>query len=119
LVRRLRVNLMATSIYLYCPSGEDGAIRADLEIDIENFFGRAAENVGGGGGTAGFNIDFELAPSEDVESWVARLRDFLPKVDARPGTYFEVFPDGWQPGQSWRRVDLRGGDRWLTERETR
>ena len=53
---------MATCLYIYCPSGEDGAIRCDLEIDIENFFGQAARNVGGGGGEAGFNLDFEFVP---------------------------------------------------------
>jgi hypothetical protein len=110
---------MATNIFIYCPSGEEGAIRADLEIDVENFFGRAAENGGGGGGVAGFNIDLELAAGEDVDSWVARLRDFLPTVDARPGTYFEVFLDGYKEGMAWRRVDLKGGDRWLTNREPR
>jgi hypothetical protein len=35
------------------------------------------------------------------------------------GTFFEVFPVGWKPGQPWRQADLRGGDRWLTEREPR
>ena len=108
---------MATDIYIYCPSGEEGAIRGDLEDDVEEFFGDAARFSGAGSGVMGFNLDFELAAGEDVESWVVRLRDFLIQANARPSTFFEVFPDGWEPGQAWRRVDLKGGDRWLTERD--
>lgn len=90
---------MPTDVYIYCPSGEEGAIRGDLEYDLEDFFGAAAR-FSGGGGVPGFNLDFELADGEDVEAWVVRLRDFLIQANARPSTFFEVFPDGWEPGQA-------------------
>ena len=108
---------MPTDIYIYCLSGEEGAIRGDLEYDVEEFFGAAARFSGARGGVPGFNLDFELADGEDVEAWVVRLRNFLKQENARPSTFFEVFPDGWKPAQAWRRVDLNGDDRWLTARE--
>lgn len=106
---------MATSIYIYCPSGEEGATRGTLEYDLEEFFGSAAECVGGGSGTKGFNIDFELADNEDVEAWVHRLRQFLQQARVRPSTYFVVYPDDWEPEMPRRRVEVFGEDRWLTE----
>src|SRR5262245_28893058 len=89
---------MGANIYIYCPSGEEGAIRGELEDDVEAFFGDAAEFVGALGGVPGFNLDFELADGEDVEAWVVRLRDFLKEANARPSTFFDVFPEGWEPG---------------------
>lgn len=111
---------MPTDIYIYCPphvEGVAGACRSDLEDAVEGFFGDAAELSGAGSGNLGFNLDFELADGEDVESWVVHLREFLKQADARPGTVFEVFPDGWEPGMAWRRVEVYGTDRWLTERD--
>jgi hypothetical protein len=110
---------MVTDIYIYCPSGEAGACRGDLEYEVEEFFGSAARFSGAGSGERGFNLDFELADGEDVESWVVRLREFLQRADARPGTFFEVFPEDWEPGMAWRRVEVYGTERWLTEREPR
>jgi hypothetical protein len=43
---------MVTSIYIYCPAGEEGTRRGDLENDVEDFFGSAAECVGGGSGVS-------------------------------------------------------------------
>jgi hypothetical protein len=94
------------------------AIRGDLEIEVEDFFGSAAKYIGGGGGEAGYNIDYELAKGEDVETWVARLRDLLRSAGAGSGTFFEVYPDGWEPGMAWRRVEVFGSDRWITQRES-
>jgi hypothetical protein len=58
-----------------------------------------------------------LADGEDVESWVTRLRDLLRSVGVGRGTFFEVYPDGWKPGMAWRRVEVFGSDRWVTERD--
>jgi hypothetical protein len=33
-------------------------------------------------GNLGFNLDFELADGEDLESWVVRLREFLKQANA-------------------------------------
>jgi hypothetical protein len=108
---------MGACIYIYCPTGEQGAMRGDLEDEVEEFFGGAAECVGGGSGVQGFNLDFELADGQDVESWVIGLREFLQQANARPSTFFEVFPENWKPGMAWRRIDLIGAERWLTQRE--
>ena len=107
---------MPTDIYVYCPAGEEGPIRGDLEWELEEFFGTAAFMSGGGGGLMGFNLDFELADGEDVELWTDRLKSFLAGIGVRPSTFFTVFPDGWEPGMPWRRVEVFGQDRWLTER---
>lgn len=109
---------MATDIYVYCPACDEESFRGDLEYDLEEFFGTAAANIGAGGGVDGFNLDYALRAGEDVEAWVARLRQFLAASEvAGPSTFFEVFPDGYKEGIAWRRVDLKGGDRWLTERD--
>jgi hypothetical protein len=105
---------MPTSVYIFCPSGEEGASRGVLEDELEEFFGAAAELSGGGGGVKGFNIDFELADGEDVDEWVSRLRQFLVQLRVRRGTRIQVFPDGWEHGMSWRRVEVFGSDQWVT-----
>lgn len=109
---------MPTDIYIYSPpsvEGVEGACRSDLEDALEDFFDRAAESTGAGSGALGFNLDYALADGEDVEAWVARLRAFLRQANARPGTAFDVFPTGWEPGMPWRRVEVYGTDRWLTK----
>jgi hypothetical protein len=108
---------MGANIYIYCPSGQSGLARCDLEEELETFFGDAAEDVGAGSGKLGFNLDYELAGGEDHEAWADRLRVFLKQVGVRPGTVFDVFPDGWEPGMEWRRVKVFGEDRRLTSRE--
>ena len=102
---------MPTDIYIYCPPNGVGACRSDLEDAVEGFFGDAAELSGAGSG----NLDFELTDGEDVESWVVRLCEFLKQANARPGTFFEVFPEGWEPGMARRRVEVYGTDRWFAE----
>jgi hypothetical protein len=109
---------MGANIYVYCPAGEPGLSRSDLEDELEAFFGDAAEDVGAGSGVPGFNLDYELADGEDPEQWADRLREFLRQAGVRPGTVFEVFADGWQPGMEWRRVEVFGSDRRLTRRDT-
>ena len=109
---------MSTSIYIYFPAGQERATRIDLEDDLEeDFFGAAAEFTGSGSGNMGSNLDFELADGEDVEQWVLRLRNYLRQREARPGTVFEVFAEEWEPGMAWRRVEVFGSDRWVTERD--
>jgi hypothetical protein len=108
---------MGANIYVYCPSRKPGLSRCDLEEELETFFGNAAEDVGAGSGEAGFNLDYELAAGENVQQWADRLREFLKQIGVRPGTVFEVFVEGWKPGMAWRRVDVFGEDRWLTQRE--
>jgi hypothetical protein len=108
---------MGVSIHIYFPSGGGGAGRNDLEDDLEvDFFGNAAEQTGAGSGARGSNLDFELADGQNVEQWVTRLRDYLRQREVRPGTVFEVFPEDWEPGMMWLRVEVFGSERWLTER---
>lgn len=108
---------MGANIYVYCPSDVPGLARCDLEEELEVFFGEAAEDVGAGSGYAGFNLDYELAEGEDPDAWADRLKLFLQGIGVRPGTVFEVFVDGWQPGMEWRRVEVFGPDRRLTRRD--
>src|SRR5262245_18418428 len=109
---------MATVIFIYWPAGDEGgAIRGDLEYDVEEFFGEAAESTEGGGGVDGFHLDFVLCAGQDVDSWVTRLREFLKQAGAGPRTFFEVYAEDWKPGMAWRRVEVFGTDRWLTERK--
>ncbi len=104
--------------YVYSPSGQPGLDRSDLEEVLEDFFDGSAEDVGAGSGEAGFNLDYELLDGEDPRMWADRLRDVLRSIGVRPGTVFEVFADGWEPGQAWRRVEVFGEDRWLTDRQS-
>jgi hypothetical protein len=108
---------MGANIYVYCPSGEQGLCRSDLEEELEAFFGSAAEDVGAGAGAQGFNLDYELAEGEDPDKWADQLREFLKSIGVRPGTVFEVFADGWEPGMEWRQVEVFGEDRRLTKQD--
>ena len=107
---------MPANIYIYCPAGKSGLDRADLEEALEEFFGDAAEDSGAGSGKDGFNLDYELEEDEDPHAWADRLKPFLIRIGVRPGTAFDVFPDGWEPGQEWRRVEVFGEDRRRTDR---
>jgi hypothetical protein len=107
---------VAANIYVYCPSGVDGLSRCDLEEELEAFFGGAAEDCGAGTGQRGFNLDYEFAPGQDPHAWADRLKPFLAGLGVRPGSYFDVFPDGWEPGAEWRRVEVFGKDWWRTDR---
>ena len=99
---------MGAKIHIYCPNGGPGAARGDLEFDLEEFFGAAARIAGGGSGVQGYNIDLELAEDADWEQWVARLPAFLRQQEVRPGTWFNVFPPDWEPGDPRRRVEVYG-----------
>jgi hypothetical protein len=116
LALRRRVVLVAANIYIDCPAGGDGLARCDLEEVLEAFFGEAAEDCGAGSGAVGFNLDYELAEGEDPHAWAGRLKPFLAGVGVRPGTTFDVFPNGWEPGMGWRRVEVFGEDRRRTDR---
>jgi hypothetical protein len=107
---------VAANIFVYCPSGTDGLARCDLEGELEAFFGDAAEDCGAGTGIKAFNLDYELAEGEDPHAWADRLKPFLESIGARPGTWFDVFPDGWEPGMEWRRVEVYGEDGRRTDR---
>src|SRR3954449_7509091 len=102
---------MAANIYIYCPARDDGLSRCGLEEKLEAFFGGRAEDCGAGTGIEGFNLDYELTEGEDPHAWADRLEPFLAMIGARPGTKFDVFPDGWEPGIEWRRVEVFGEDR--------
>jgi hypothetical protein len=102
---------VAANLYLYCPADGDGPSRCDLEEELETFFGRAAEDSGAGSGLGVFNLDFDFAPGQDPHAWADRLKLFLANLGVPPGTYFDVFPDGWEPGDEWRRVEVFGEDR--------
>ncbi len=107
---------MAANLYLYCPSGADCPSRCDLEEELEAFFGGVAEDCGAGTGFGGFNLDFEFLPGHDPHPWADRLKPFLAGLKVPRGTYFDVFPDGWEPGAEWRRVEVYGDDRRRTDR---
>ena len=108
---------MAANIYVYCPKDPDdkGPERDDLDDAILHFMGGAARNCGQGSGRGGFNLDYRLAPGEDPHAWADRLRPFLANFGVLRGTAFTVFPDGWQPGMEWRRVEVFGEDRRRTD----
>lgn len=103
------------NIYVYCPSTGPGLDRCDLEEELESFFGDAAEDSGSGSGQTGFNLDYELAAGEDPNAWADRLKTFLQSIGVRPRTVFDVFPDDWEPGMVWRRVEVFGTDRRLSD----
>lgn len=106
---------MAANLYVYCPPGEDGPSRCDLGEELEAFFGEAAEDCGAGSGIAGFNLDYEFTPGHDPQEWADRLKPFLVAQGVTLGTFFTVYPDGWEPGMAWRRVEVYGADQWLTD----
>jgi hypothetical protein len=99
---------VGAEIHIYCPTGQGGAARGDLEYDLEGFLGTAGGITGGGSGAEGFNIDLELAEGADWEQWIPRLRAFLREQDVRPGTWFNVFPPDWEPGNAYCKVEVYG-----------
>ncbi|WP_165225335.1 hypothetical protein [Aquisphaera insulae] len=107
---------MGANIFLYCPAGVEGPSRSDLEEELEAFFGGAAADCGAGTGRGGFHLDFEFASGQDPHAWADRLGSFLAGLGVRPGTYFDVFPDGYEPGGEWRRVEVFGADGRRTDR---
>ncbi len=108
---------MSTDIYIYGPAEDDGLERDDLEDALRGLLGPAGRLTGAGSGVGGYNVDLTLAAGENLEVWIARLADLLRQLGAGPGTFFEVYPTGWKPGLPWRRIEVDGEDRWLTERE--
>jgi hypothetical protein len=104
------------NIYVYCPVGEEGPSRCELEKELEAFFGGAAEDCGAGTCQRGFNLDYEFTPGQDPHAWADRLKPFLAGLGVRSGTYFDVLPDGWEPGVEWRRVEVFGRDWRRTDR---
>jgi hypothetical protein len=107
---------VAANIYVYFPSDPDGPNREDIAEELEGFFGGTAEDCGAGTGITGFNLDYELVTGQDPHAWADRLKTFLAGAGVRPGTKFDVFPDGWEPGMEWRRVEVFGEDRRRTDR---
>ena len=106
---------MAANIFIYCPPAEDGPSWSLFEVELEAFFDGAAEDCGAGAGIAGFNLDCEIANGVDPHGLADRLKPFLMSVGVVPGTFFTVYSDGWEPGKSWRRVEVFGEDRWLSD----
>jgi len=106
---------VAANIYVYFPPDPEGPDREDIAGELEAFFGEAAEDCGAGIGVAGFNLDYSLAEGEDPHTWGDRLKQFLASVGVRPGTKFDVFPNGWVRGMQWRRVEVFGEDRVHTQ----
>jgi hypothetical protein len=100
---------MSAKIYLYCPAEMDGPSRLDLEEELETFFGGLATTWGTGLGC--FYLAFAIARGQDPHAWADRVKRFLLRFGVPPGSYFEVFPDGWKPGMEWRQVEVFGKDR--------
>lgn len=106
---------MAANIYVYCPAGTDGLSRCDLEEALEGFFGGAAEDCGAAAVTWGSTSTTNWRPARicscgltaSSRSWLASAYD---KARSSPS-----YADGWEPGTAWRRVEVFGTDRWLTE----
>jgi hypothetical protein len=107
---------VAANIYIFCSSGVDDLTRRDLEKELKAFLRGAVENREAGGGNAGCNLHYEVA-SGHYSVTCDRVKAFLADRCVRPGMVLELFPDGWQPGMPWRRVEIFGADRWVTERE--
>ena len=66
--------------------------------------------------TSGIILDYDLADGEDSHAWADRLTPFLVSIGVRLGTVFDVFPNGWEPGMEWRRVEVFGVDRRRADR---
>jgi hypothetical protein len=101
---------MGAEITVFCPAGQEGLSRSDLEDLLEGFFGDAAEEVGAGSGIKGFDLAFELAEGEPPDQWGDQLRGLLRIAGVCPGTVISIYPAGWEPGMEWRRVEVFGSD---------
>jgi hypothetical protein len=109
---------MSTNIYLYGGMDEDDDLyRDDLEDALRGILMGTGQLTGAGSGVEGFNVDLSLADGEDVDSWTVRLVELLKRLGAGPRTFFEVYPTGWKQGMPYRRVEVSGQDRWVTEQE--
>jgi hypothetical protein len=115
-VRRPERDLLAARINIYCLAGESGLPRDELAARLESFFGRAISRFETASGSAGFGLYYELAAGEDPDTWADRLRPYLAGIGVPPGTKFDVFPDGYERGLQWRRVEVFGQDRRRTDR---
>ncbi len=92
-------------------AGEGGLSCDELAARLESFFSGAVSRLEKSSGLAGFGLYYDLAAGEDPETWVDRLRPYLASIGVRPSTKFDVFPDGWERGMEWRRVEVFGADR--------
>jgi hypothetical protein len=101
---------MGAVLRIFCPAGKKALDRSDLEDLLEGFFGGVAEDVGAGAGIHGFDIDNELDVDEPADQWADQLRALLRNAGARPGTVISVYPDGWELGEEWRRIEVYGGE---------
>jgi hypothetical protein len=87
-------------------AGPEEAGVFELEGVLKDFLGAAGEVTCSGGGGGRSDVTLELAAGEDAEAWVGRLCAFLRAAGVRHDTFLAVFPDGWWPGQRWRRVEV-------------
>ena len=94
---------MATTVFIYSYQRLSEP-RIDLEDDLEDFLSGAGEVTGGGGGSAGWNIDLELElrDAADVEHWAERLAGFLRDRGMPKDTFLEISTEGSES----RRVDV-------------
>jgi hypothetical protein len=107
---------VAVNVNIMFPAKPTGAGRFETEEDMMTFFSPVAEYFGFGTSSDGStDVSLGIPDGEDVEEWLARMCDLLRAVGAHPDTFMAVFPEGNRPGDGWRRVDLKGGDRWVTE----
>lgn len=109
---------MSTNIYVYAGLDEDdGLYRDDLEDALRGLIKGVGQLTGAGSsfGDLGFNVDLSLPAGEDIDGWTDRLLEMLKRLGAGPRTFFEVYPSGWKRGMPYRRVEVSGKDRWLTE----
>ncbi len=110
---------MAVTVNIMFPAPPPGARRFETEDDMMAFFSPFAEYLGfGTSSDDSTDVYLGIPDGADVEEWLARVCDVLRTAGAHPDTLIAVFPDGYWPGDGWRRVDLKGGDRWISEHDS-
>jgi hypothetical protein len=102
---------VATFIYIYSKQSSptlEREGRFGLEDDLEAFLAGVGEVTGGGSATkvCQWNIDLELTADAELETWIARISDFLRNWGVPEDTHFVIVPDDWAKGVETRRVNV-------------
>jgi hypothetical protein len=108
---------VAANIYIFCSAGVDELIRWDLEEKLKVWLRRADEDFRAGVRKAEYNLHYEVREGHYAVGCAARVKAFLADKPGCPGTVLELFPDGWERGKPWLRLEVFGADRWVTEQD--